>query len=281
MSDVQEKSFGSQTWQPEFIGRNLDEQGDYLVRVAATDAVQRVAAQAMQALALLPGHKVIEVGCGNGVFLPRLAEAVGPGGAVVGVDHAEAFVTQARQKMADAGLGSLVQVQVGDACALAFPDGAFDAAHCERVLMHLPDPTAALREMARVVRPGGRVVAVEPDWGAMRIDHPDPDALAHVYELMKQRSRNSSIGLALRRLMVDAGLKDVTPTPVFAAVTDLGLLRLYGFDFDAAVEERVAQGTMPEERLRKVVPAMEAATRAGRFYGTGGIHVMCGTVAGA
>jgi SAM-dependent methyltransferase len=277
MSDPQRSRYGSQTWEPGFIGTNLDEQGGYLERVAATDAVQRVAAHTMQALALQTGQKVLEVGCGNGVFLPRLAEAVGPGGAVVGVDHAEAFVAQARRKMADTGLGSLVKVQVGDACALPFPDGTFDAAHCERVLMHLADPTAALREMARVVRPGGRVVAVEPDWGALRIDHPDPAALALVYDRMKRRNRDSSIGLALRRLMVDAGLADVTPTPVFGPVTDYGMLRLLGFDFDAAVQEMPAQGEISIERLNSVVPAMEAATRAGHFYATGGMHVMCGT----
>lgn len=278
MTDPTRNSFGSQTWQPEYVQQNLAGQADYLLRVAATETVQSVAAQAMQMLALQPGQRVLEVGCGNGVFLPRLAEAVGPAGQVVGVDHAEAFVTAARDRMAQVSLSGQVQVQVADAYRLPFEAGSFDAAHCERVLMHLTDPTAALREMARVVRPGGKVVAAEPDWGAVRIDHPDPEALACVYERMKRRSRDSSIGLALRRLMVDAGLQRVTPVPLTAPVTDFALLSLYGFDFAQTVEELVGEAVMPEARLRAVVPAMEEASRTGRFYGAGLIHIVCGTV---
>jgi len=278
MSVKTQASIGSKAWQPQYIQSNLDDQAGYLLQVAATEAVQRVAAQAMQVLALQSGHRVLEVGCGNGVFLPRLADAVGPAGAVVGVDHAEAFVAQARQRMVDVGLADTVRLQVADAYALPFEDGSFDAAHCERVLMHLDDPIAALREMARVVCPGGKVVAVEPDWGGVRIDHPDPAALALVYDRMKRRSRDSSIGLALRRLMVDAGLQDVTPVPVMGSITDFALMGVYGFDFAATVEEVVAERAMPEDRLRAVVPAMEEASRTGRFYAIGGMHVMCGIV---
>lgn len=278
MTDSTRRDFGSQSWQPEYVRQNLESQAGYLSRVAATEVAQRVAAQTMQMLALQPGRRALEVGCGNGVFLPRLAEAVGSTGQVVGVDHAEAFVTQARDRMEQAGLSAQVQVQVADAYRLPFEAGSFDAAHCERVLMHLTDPTAALREMARVVRPGGKLVAVEPDWSSLRIDHPDPEALAHVYERMKRRHRDANIGLALRWLMVDAGLSHVTPCPLAAPVTDFALLSLYGFDFAQTMEELIAEAAMPEARLRAVVPAMEEASRTGRFYANGVMHIMCGTV---
>jgi ubiquinone/menaquinone biosynthesis C-methylase UbiE len=124
-------------------------------------------------LELEPGQAVLEVGRGSGVFLPALAQAVGKAGRVVGVDLAEPFFTQAQQRMGSAGLAGVVSVQRADACRLPFADASFDAVHCERVLMHLDDPDLALREMARVLRPGGVAVAAEPDRGGFRLDHAD------------------------------------------------------------------------------------------------------------
>ena len=148
-------------WQPDYIAKHLAEQGTYLEAVSATSFLQQVAGNGMQLLHLQPGQRVLEVGCGNGMFLPELAEKVGSAGKVVGIDHAESFVLDARRKVAAAGLSTLVAVEQADAYRLPFDDDVFDAAHCERVLMHLDDPDAALREMARVVRPGGVVVAAD------------------------------------------------------------------------------------------------------------------------
>ncbi len=87
-----------------------------------------------------------------------------------------------------------------DAYRLPFAEDAFDTAHCERVLMHLEEPGAALAEMKRVVRPGGWVVAVEPDWAGLRIDHVDPDGL-HLLLVRARRSRQPGMGVKLYRHM--------------------------------------------------------------------------------
>lgn len=142
---------GSADWQPETVAQQHDAISAYLNDVFASPALHRITARTMALLALAPGEAVLEVGCGTGVFLPLLARAVGPGGRVVGLDHAPTFVEEARQRVAVDGLAATVEVEEGDAYRLPFPDASFDAAHCERVLMHLDDPDAALREMARVV----------------------------------------------------------------------------------------------------------------------------------
>ena len=103
------------------------------------------------------GQAVLEVGCGAGVDLARFAK----GGAVVtGVDLTESAIALARANFAQQGLTADLRVANGE--ALPFADGTFDLATCQTVLIHLPDPSLALREMMRVVRPGGLVLAVEP-----------------------------------------------------------------------------------------------------------------------
>ena len=70
-----------------------------------------------------------------------------------------------------------VRVDQGDAYALPYPDQSFDAAHCERVLLHLEDPSTVLREMRRVLRTGGRMVVAEPDWASLIINSPDHEMI--------------------------------------------------------------------------------------------------------
>jgi len=113
-------------------------------------------------LRLPAGSRGVDVGCGVGLYAQWLAEAVGPGGHVVGVEPKRERVDAARQQTAAAGLTpTRLAFQEGDGTALPFPDGAFDWVFCGDVLHHIPDTQQALREMARVTRPGGRIVIKE------------------------------------------------------------------------------------------------------------------------
>jgi SAM-dependent methyltransferase len=226
-------------------------------------------------MSLKPGEHVIEVGCGNGTFLPRLAEAVGSAGRVVGLDHSDELVSEARGKVQGLGLVPPVEVTVGDAYRLPFEPGSFHAAHCERVLMHLEDPTAALREMARVVRTGGCVVAAEPDWAGIRIDHPDREAFDLVY-LRALKQRQKDVGLTLRRRMSAVGLRPTVIGTVPFVFDQYSTLGLYGLDLVPIVDLLVAEGAMPAERLREVIPALEDSDRVGGYYAAGFMHVVGG-----
>src|SRR4051794_23454404 len=101
---------------------------------------------------LRPGLGVLDVGCGPGTITVDLAERVAPG-RVVGLDVSADPLDEARALAA--GRGVQVPFEVGDVYALGAPDDSFDVVHAHQVLQHLTDPVAALREMARVCRPGG------------------------------------------------------------------------------------------------------------------------------
>lgn len=271
---------GSTRWQPGTIAEHRSELSRFLDEVALHPMLRAVAQASLDLMALGPGQAALEVGCGNGVFLPLLAAAVGPSGCIVGIDHSEAFVAEASARMARASLGDRVAVQLADAGRLPFPDASFDVAHCERVLMHLDDPSAGLAEMKRVVRPGGQVVAVEPDWAGYRIDHVDRKGMDLLYAEAPS-SRRPDVGLTLVRRMADLDLVDIRPLPLTGATTDLRLVHAIGLPQLGPVADRVvAAGGLTRERADAILAGIESAAATGRFYCTMTMHLVAGRVPG-
>ena len=113
---------------------------------------------AVRAAGLSRGGTVLDVACGTGKLTAALAGAVGPEGRVVGVDISTAMLDEARR-----AFGELpgVEFRPGNALALAFEDGSFDAATIAFGLRNLASFEDGFREMARVVRSGGRLVCLE------------------------------------------------------------------------------------------------------------------------
>jgi 2-polyprenyl-3-methyl-5-hydroxy-6-metoxy-1,4-benzoquinol methylase len=113
---------------------------------------------------LRTGLDLLDVGCGPGTITVDLAALVAPG-RVIGLDVSADPLAEARGLAERAGVE--VTFEVGDVYALAEADDSFDVVHAHQVLQHLTDPVAALREMARVCRPGGVVAVRDVDYGAV------------------------------------------------------------------------------------------------------------------
>jgi ubiquinone/menaquinone biosynthesis C-methylase UbiE len=116
--------------------------------------------------------ELIDCGCGEGTITVGLAEFVAPG-QVVGVDLAPGAIERARQRAADRGVMN-VRFEAGSIYALPFPDASFDAVFSHALFEHLTDKPKALRELWRVLKPGGLVGLRSPDLGAMIIEPTDP-----------------------------------------------------------------------------------------------------------
>jgi arsenite methyltransferase len=106
---------------------------------------------------ILPGERVVDVGCGAGIDSLIAAKKVGPEGRVIGVDMTSSMLEKARRSAKAAGLGNVVEFREGYAEALPVEDGWADVVISNGVLNLMPDKAAALEEMSRVLKPNGRL----------------------------------------------------------------------------------------------------------------------------
>jgi ubiquinone/menaquinone biosynthesis C-methylase UbiE len=132
---------------------------------------------------------------------------------VVGLDVSPRPLAEARGLAERAGLA--VTFEVGDVYALAEPDDSFDVVHAHQVLQHLTDPVAALREMARVCRPGGLLAVRDVDYAAVTWYPADPGLdrwLALYHRVARHNGAEPDAGRRLLSWAREAGLPDVVPT---------------------------------------------------------------------
>jgi demethylmenaquinone methyltransferase / 2-methoxy-6-polyprenyl-1,4-benzoquinol methylase len=106
-----------------------------------------------------PGDRVLDVACGTGAVAIELAHRHGC--RVVGVDQSPEMLAEGRRRVEAAGLGGRVELRDGRAEDLPFDDAEFDGLTFTYLLRYVDDPAAAMRELARVVRPGGRIAMLE------------------------------------------------------------------------------------------------------------------------
>lgn len=156
-------------------------------------------------------QRVLDVGCGTGVLARELATRLAPGGSVVGLDPNEGMLRVASR------IEDGIEWRPGRAEALPFEDGAFDAVLSQFALMFFEDPADALREMARVTRPGGRIVVAV--WDRLGNVPGYAAVVALLEELFGERTADAlrmpfAMGdpAALRALFASAGLTDADLT---------------------------------------------------------------------
>lgn len=179
-----------------------------------------VSGELLRAAALQPGARVLDVACGTGVITRAAAEQVGPTGAVTGIDVAPDMLAVA--KTIPAG-GAPIIWQEADAASLPLPDEFYDVGLCQMGLMFMEDRAGALRELYRVLTPGGRVVIntpgrIQPLFETMEraiADNLDPGLSAFVSAVFSMHDPS-----VLADLLRAAGFSDVT-SKEYTATFDL------------------------------------------------------------
>ena len=185
-----------------------------LQSMSAQGQFRAVKEQVFAWLDLRSDERVLDVGCGSGADALAMARTVGPGGRVVGIDSAEAMIAHATDQRAGEARHLPVSYELGDAQAMTFPGASVDAAHAERVFQHLTDPQAALAEMIRVTRPGGRVLVADVDWGMAGLDGSDRELTQRILDHTARAVRQGWIGRRLNGLFRQAELRDVRVAPI-------------------------------------------------------------------
>ena len=264
----------------------------------------------VERLGLRDVRTVLDVGSGQGHWGRLLASVLREDVQVTGIDREPEWVAEAGRRAREAGLDHRFTYLEGDAGGLPFEDSSFDLVTCQTVLIHLADPLAALREMARVAKPGGTVLAAEPNNRSLTLIHTNVTAGAPVEEVVDlvrfyvtcERGKlalglgNSSIGDLLAGLVTAAGLADVqvflsdkpsTLVPPYANEEQQALRdqiiddsdEPFGWSYDEARRYFLAGGGAASEfdsaweRRCAEARALAAAASAGTLHEAGG-HVL-------
>src|SRR2546423_154698 len=182
-----------------------------------------------------------------------------PGGGAVGAASTPAMIAEATRRQASSPVPA--SFEQGDAQQLRFATGTFDVCRTERMLCHVPDCEAALREMVRVIRPGGRIGVIDVDTAGVMIDNSDRGITSAFAASMTDTIQNPWVGRTLRRLMGELGLVDVDVRPL---VLEVG----YGaiepmIDAHVALLQQTGLGVDAVETWRR---ELEYANLAGTFF---------------
>jgi arsenite methyltransferase len=190
-------------------GAMLEFDQDTALKVEAVYTTPDVVAQRREVRATLapqPGELVLDVGSGPGFLAAEIAHDVGPSGRVHGVDPSAAMLEIARRRTT-AGDAAPLRFGPGAADALPLADETFDAVVCTQVLEYVDDVAGALAEMRRVLRPGGRLLALDTDWSTLRLRTGDPQRMARVLAAWEEHLVHPHLPRSLPALIEEAGLR--------------------------------------------------------------------------
>ncbi len=152
--------------------------------------------------------RILEVGCGTGVVLRSIARLGAFDGEGTGVDHCPNFIAAANRLAFEENVSSRMTFQVGDVHQLDFPSATFDVAIAHTLISHVTDPSKVLREMARVVRPGGTVVIFDGDYGSLTYAFPNREFGRQMDVALANASFNNPLVMrGMPKLLQDSELR--------------------------------------------------------------------------
>ena len=257
----------------------VDKAGDansfvqYLDLVHSLPFFQECKRLSYQKLGIVPGASVLEIGCGNGIDALNLAGMAGPDGHVIGIDVSSTMLASARAR-GETSRGS-VDFALCATRFLAFADGSFDAVRTDRVIQHTRDPFSVVREMARVTRPSGNVVAFEPDLETFVIWPGERCLTRKALNFWCDRIPSGWVGRSLYPAFARAGLQEIEVRPVNLVITDLALAGKI-FDLETEVTRAVQDGIIDAGEAEALVRERVRADAAGEFFSSLTFYLVSG-----
>ena len=234
-----------------------------LERLYSTRDVLRRRELVRAALGARSGDRILDVGCGPGFYITELLEAVGREGAVAGVDISADMLAVAAKRAT--GHGN-VEFHEADATSLPVPDASFERAVCVQVLEYVRDVPAALAEMHRVLRPGGRMLVWDVDWSTVSWHAIDRQLMRQVLAAWDKHLTHPCLPQTLAAQLRNAGFQDVRMDAHAFATTEL-IPDAYGGSLVPLLEQYVAeQGGMSPQEAKAWADEQRELGDCGEFF---------------
>ena len=166
-----------------------------------------------------PGQAILDIGCGGGHLVKRFGLTLGGGGRAVGLDISEDQLNNARNLCADVTATELV---VGDATDLHFPDDSFDAISSIQTLEYITDIELALKEIKRVIKPGGKIALVSVLWDLFQFHGPHLELNQLMLEVWKKHCPHQMLPMEIVRKLESIGFQNIEQRPIAILNTEFG-----------------------------------------------------------
>ena len=219
---------------------------DFLDFLDKREDIRNLRSEAAKRMRLNAGQKALDLGCGIGGATFPLAEITGSTGLAAGVDISLAMVEAATSR-AKGRVG--VEFKTGEACAIPYPDNFFDAARCERVFLYLADRIGAIREMKRVVKPGGRIVLMDTELDSTAVYSKKLALTRKLTSIVSNTMPNPNSARDLPALARQAGLKDLKAETFAISTPHEFFMKVMAGSLAGAVEKGIVPAAEVEEWL--------------------------------
>jgi ubiquinone/menaquinone biosynthesis C-methylase UbiE len=228
-------------------------------------------AEYLDAMAIDSSRSVLDLGCGTGVVARAIARRPAFKGKVTGIDRASYLVEAATRFARDEGVADRVDFRAGDSHTLALRDAAFDAAVAHTLFSHLDDPHAVLGEMARVVKPGGRLAIFDGDYASMTFAGDDPvKSKANDETIIGAIVTNPLVMRRMPQMLREAGLRlDAAFAYVLA---DIGRADFWEGGVASFAKLLPKSGAMTEGAAAQWVAELMRRSEQGIFFGASNFY---------
>ncbi len=215
------------------------------------------------ALAPESGDRILDLGCGNGLLTAELARAVGSDGQITGLDASTDMLNSARNRCSGFDTVDLVQSLADD---MPFQDAQFDKAASIQVFEYLDDPRPSLRELRRVLRPGGRLVIGDVHWDSLCWHSDHPGRMDRMIEIWDGHLADRTVPATLSPCLRECGFTADQVVPVTICDTTLRPDGLAQMMIHLVEAYAVQNGKMSENTAKAWTHEQHNLAEQGRFF---------------